>query len=645
MPETTPKPTAFQPLGSLSPSIQSWLLGLVLAAMVVLAYQPAWTAGFIWDDDDYVTNNPLLSAPDGLWRIWFSTDSPSQYFPLTYSSFRLQYSLWQLNPAGYHWVNILLHAVNALLVWRLLARLSLPGAWFGAAVFALHPLQVESVAWITELKNVQSLFFFLLALLAWLEWAERPKPWRWYALALLFHALALLSKTTACTLPAALVLILWLKHKPIDLRRWLQIAPFVLLSLAMGLLTVWWERHHQGTGAVAFSYNALDRLLIASRSLCFYLGKFLWPVDLTFSYPLWKIDAASLLAYAWLILLLALTAVLFLLRKQFGRGPGTALVWFASMLSPLLGFIMLYTFKYTFVADHYVYVALLGPAALLAAGLHSLRLPALRLGLSAVILLACAGATFRQSHMYKNLQSLWQTTIEKNPASHIAHNNLSAALLAKGHADEALRHAQEALALDPPQSDRALSHINQGNALLQLGRVDESIFQLQKAVETQPDLADAHNNLGSALRRKGDLDAAMHCFQKAIALAPAHANAHYNLGNAYFDKGAFDEAIREYQASLASNPTDPDIHTNLASACLRQQRLGEAVVHFQHALELAPTNIQSHSNLAYALLQTGRPDEAATVLERALKLLEKQPDLSLKETLQAQLAACREHRS
>jgi len=641
MPEPIPKPSALKPFGL---SAQVWLLGMVLVGAVVLAYQPAWTAGFIWDDNDYVTNNPLLSAPDGLWRIWFSTASPSQYFPLVYSTFRLEYSLWGLNSTGYHWVNILLHAVNALLVWRLLARLALPGAWFGAALFALHPLQVESVAWITELKNVQSLFFFLLALLSWIEFTERPKPWPWYTLALVFHSLALLSKTTACTLPAALILILWLKHKPVDARRWFQVVPFVLLSLAMGLLTVWWERHHQGTGAVAFPYGPLDRLLIASRALCFYLGKFLWPADLTFSYPLWTIDTAALLAYVWLAGLGLLAGVVFLLRKRFGRGPETAFVWVAAMLSPLLGFIMLYTFKYTFVADHYVYVALLGPVALVAAGVFSLRRPVLRLSLAAVILAAATTATFRQSHIYKDLETLWRATIARNPASHIGHNNLSVALLAKGQAEDALQHAQQVLALNPPQSDRALAHINQGNALLQLGRIDESIFQLQKAVETQPDLADAHNNLGSAWRRKGELDAAIACFQKAIAIAPAHANAHYNLGNAYFDRGAFDDAVREYQTALASNPNDPDTHTNLASACLHLRRSGEAIAHFQTALQLTPASIQSHSNLAYALLQASRPDEAAAVLERALKLLEKQPDPTLKETLQAQLAACREYK-
>ena len=199
-----------------------WLLGLALVAAVLLAFQPAWRGGFIWDDDVYVTNNPLLTAPDGLWRIWFSLDSPSQYFPLTYTSFYLERAFWGLNPAGYHWVNLLLHAANALLVWRLLGRLRVPGAWLAAGIFALHPVQVESVAWITERKNVLMAFFFLLTLLAWIEFIEEKteRPWRFYALALVCYALALFAKTTACTLPAALLLLLWLEKNA----RWLAAA-------------------------------------------------------------------------------------------------------------------------------------------------------------------------------------------------------------------------------------------------------------------------------------------------------------------------------------------------------------------------------------------------------------------------------------
>jgi hypothetical protein len=301
---------------------QTWLPALLLFVAIVIAYQPAWHAGFIWDDDRYVTDNPLLSTKDGLLQIWFSPKyTPSQYFPLTYTALRIEHSLWGLNPAGYHWVNILLHAVNALMVWQLLKRLSVPGAWLAAAIFALHPVQVESVAWISEQKNILSLFFILLALRAWIEFVEeRPKRlWRWYCLTVIFFALALFSKTTACTLPAALILILWLKERRIDWRRLAQMISFLALGVAMGLLTVWRERFHQGPEGEFLSLSLTERILVASRAVWFYAGKLFWPVNLTFSYPLWKINVADPLAYGWLAGGAGLCGAIYFGRRFWGR--------------------------------------------------------------------------------------------------------------------------------------------------------------------------------------------------------------------------------------------------------------------------------------------------------------------------------------
>ena len=215
--------------------LELWGAVFIVVA-IFIAYLPALHGGFIWDDDAYVTNDPLLSAPDGLWRIWFSAHHQSQYFPLVFTTLRFEYDLWGLNPVGYHAVNILLHAANALLAWLILRRLTVPGAWLAAAIFALHPVQVETVAWITELKNTESTFFYLLALLAWMKFAA-SESWRFYALTFLLYALALFSKTTACTLPAAMMLVLWLKREPLTLGRWIQLVPFLAAGLAMGLLS------------------------------------------------------------------------------------------------------------------------------------------------------------------------------------------------------------------------------------------------------------------------------------------------------------------------------------------------------------------------------------------------------------------------
>ncbi len=258
-----------------TPVWQVFLLALLLLAAAVAAYQPVWHAGFIWDDDIYVTTNKLLSAPDGLWRIWFSFDSPSQYFPLTYTTLWVEHALWGLNPVGYHWVNLALHAANALLLWRLLSRLRIPGAWLGAALFALHPVQVESVAWISERKNVLMGFFFLLTLLVWQKFVagKRRGEFKLYLLALICYVLALAAKTTACTLPAALLLMLWLKRGSIRAVRIVHVMPFVVLGVGAGLLTIWWEKYHQGTEGQLFALGIPERLLVAARAFWFYLGE------------------------------------------------------------------------------------------------------------------------------------------------------------------------------------------------------------------------------------------------------------------------------------------------------------------------------------------------------------------------------------
>src|SRR5215470_11354090 len=357
-----------------SPPGRALIFAVILAAVTIFAYRPAWHGGFLWDDDAYVINNELLTAPDGWQRIWFSLDSPSQYFPLTYSTFRIEHALWGLNTTGYHWVNLLLHVANALLVWAVLARLKVPGAWLAAAIFALHPVQVESVAWITERKNVLMSFFFLLTLLAWIAFLDERTKRRWifYCLALIFYVLALSAKATACTLPAALFLILWLEKKPITMRRLMQIVPFVMLGVGMGLLAVWWEHYHQGTNRAAFTFlSPIERILVASRAVWFYLSKILWPSNLTFIYPRWNISPTNPVHYIWLALGIAACVIIYFVRRYFGRSVEVAAAFFVATLSPVLGFIMLFTFRYTFVADHYQYLACIGPIALASAGIVS----------------------------------------------------------------------------------------------------------------------------------------------------------------------------------------------------------------------------------------------------------------------------------
>jgi protein O-mannosyl-transferase len=611
---------------------RDWFRGLLLVAAVVFAYQPVWNAGFIWDDDLYVTHNRLLTAPDGLKRIWFSLDSPSQYFPLTYTTFRLERALWGLNPAGYHWGNLLLHAANALLVWRLVRRLQVPGAWLAAAIFALHPVQVESVAWIAERKNVLSLCFSLLSLLAWVEFVEeRPKPARsLYGLALIFYALALCSKATACTLPAALLLVLWLGRKPIDRFRLAQLVPFVALGAGMGLLAMWWERYHQGTEGSHFSLSLLDRLLIASRALWFYAGKLVWPMNLTFSYPRWTVNPGNPFAYSWLAAGASLAGLIYYARRFVGRGTAVALLFYAVTLSPLLGFIMLYTFTYTFVADHYQYVASIGPIALAGAGL---ALAAGRWGggkrflktvFVGALLLTLGGLTWRQAGDYRDLETLWRRTLARNPGSYLAHESLGSMLSHQGKVDEALPHLRQALELHP---DSAEAHYNLGVALEASGQTDEAMAQFQKTLELQPGHFLARNNLGLVFLKTGRLGEAIAQFQKALEIQPNSPRAGNNLGMALAQKGLVDGAIDQFRKVLEIRPDDAETHYNLGVVLARSGRLDEAITRFQAAIALHPDYADAHYNLGLALAQTGRTDEAIAQFKKALRIKPDDPDV------------------
>jgi tetratricopeptide (TPR) repeat protein len=593
-----------------------WLQAVILAAAVVLAYQPAWHAGFIWDDDVYVTHNRLLTAPDGLKRIWFSQDSPSQYFPLVYTVLRMERSVWGLDSSGYHWVNILLHAANALLLWRLLLRLRLPAAWLAAALFALHPIQVESVAWVTELKNVLSLFCCLLTARAWVEFAEdRPGAWLYYCGALFFQALALFAKTTACTWPVALLLVLWLQHKPITLRLSCQIMPFFALGLIMGLVSIWWEQHHQYAVGDVFALDWMSRVLIASRAVWFHLGKLLWPVGLSFSYARWHIDPADPSQYVWLAACLIVGVMIW----AAGRGLKAAALFYVAMLAPLLGFINEYTFRYTFVADHYQYVACIGPLALAAAAFDKLsgRFLRVRTLIYACLLMLLGVLSWRQCRNYADSETLWRATLASTPSSTIARNNLSHALLDKGQLDASIALSQEVLKGNPGDP---VAQNNLGFALLEKGRVEESISHFQSAMAAEPNAPSAYYNLGRACLQQGHYEAAMTNFQTAIRLQPDFSEAYCNLGYALLQAGRVPAAISNYEASIALQPDYALAHNDLGSILLRLGNTNLARVHFESAARFAPDFAEAHYNLGGLQLAAGQLDEALSQYDKVAQL-------------------------
>jgi len=338
----------------------SWLLALVLVIVTFVVYQPIWRAGFIWDDNPHVTENVNLRSVHGLYRIWSEPKASQQYYPLQLTAYWIEYHLWGLRPFGYHLVNVLVHALNALLLWKVLRRLDVAGAWVAAAIFAVHPVQVESVAWISELKNLLSAMFYLLALLAYLRFRPLPGAGQsgseyrgFYALAIILFLCALLSKTVACSLPAVLLVLIWWKNGRITARDIWPLAPMFVLGAGLGLMTAWLERHHVGAEGTEWSLSLLQRCLLAGRVLWFYMGKLVWPHPLIFIYSRWEIDARVWWQYLFPAAALALLAGLWFLRTRIGRGPFATALCFAAILGPALGFFDIYPFRYSYVADHF----------------------------------------------------------------------------------------------------------------------------------------------------------------------------------------------------------------------------------------------------------------------------------------------------
>lgn len=536
-----------------------------LTALVLVAYLPVYGAGFVWDDDYYVLANPTLRSIEGLRSIWLDPFATPQYYPLVHTSFWLEYRMAGGSPFLYHVTNVVLHAANAVILWRVLARLAVPGAWVVAAIFALHPMQVESVAWVTERKNVLSTFFYLSAALVYLRFcvsADDGAPrWRLYGASWFFYLGALLSKTVSASLPAALLLVAWWKRGTILRRDWMTLVPMLLAGAAAGLLTVWLEREHVLAQGPEWDLSLLDRCLIAGRALWFYAYKLIWPQDLAFIYPRWVVDSGMWWQYAFPLAAIAVVAALYARRQRIGRGPVTALLFYAGTLFPALGFFNIYPMRYSFVANHFQYLACVGLIALAVAlaircldGL-GLRVQA-KIAVAAPVIVLLAALSWWDTLAYADAETLWRDTLEKNPAAWMAHHNLGIELDARGRHEDAKKHYQAAVDLKP-------SHFR------------------------------AHHKLGRSLAREGNLDAAIAHLETAVRLAPEERQFHSSLGEAYLHRGDFVEAETAFRRVLEPPTVNAGTQVKLARALLAQGRVEEAREALEEALRIEPGNAQA----------------------------------------------------
>lgn len=601
-------------------------IAIAIPLMSIIAYAPAVKNGFIWDDDRYVVNNELLANRAGLRKVWFEIGATDQYYPLTYTTFWIEKRIWGDKPAGYHAINILLHAANAVLVWRLLALLGIPGAALAGLLFAVHPINVESVAWITERKNTLSLLFYLLAALAYARFdrwrghdTTTARRWGAYGGAIGLFALALLSKSAVATLPAALLLIVWWRRGRLGIRDIAPTLPMFGLAIASGYITVLVESSHVSleTGDAILDWPS--RVIVAGRATWFYLGKLAWPHPLCFTYPRWSIDPSNVMQYLDAFMAVALVVGLAVTAKRIGRGVITAVLFYGGSLLPVLGFVDVYAMRYSFVADHFAYLPSIGLITLAAAGLVQLA-PAMRNAAQFIPLVIAAplvALCWQHCGAFRDLESLWTDTLRKNPAAYMAHTNLGIILQQRGDVDGALAHYQTAIQLKP---DLFNAHYNAAIALDSKGLLLDAGRHYEKALDLRPDFANGHFNYALLLSKSKNHDAAAEHLLEVLRIMPSDNEARFKLGCVYADAGKLEEAVREIKKALKAMPESPIIYARLAQVYYDMGDLERADAFFRAALKRKADYAYAHHGLGRTLERLGRTADAVTSYREALRL-------------------------
>jgi len=556
---------------------------VALALIVSVAYLPALRGGFVWDDDVNVTSNLTLTRPGGLRSIWFEPGALYQYYPLVFSSFWVEHKIWDFHPAGYHAVNVSLHIINALLLWCLLGQIGFPLAWAAAALFALHPIQVESVAWITERKNVLSTCFYLASAIAYLRvikhengcspnrfprgGAKLPAAW---AAAFVLYALALLSKPVTSTLPFALLVLGWWMRGMVSRRDFALLGPFVLAGGAAGAFVTWMEKMRAGAAGIDWELSIGERVVVAGKNVWFYLAQLIWPGHLCFVYPRWRAKGFPLWHAIAPLAVVLVVLILWRYRSRLGRGPVAAVLLYLIALAPTLGFIDYYYMRFSFVADHFSYVAIVGPILLvLGSGAAAARQFRVTHGGATVmysrllarcafgaLLLLLAVLSWRRCTAFRDEETLWRDTLAKNTSATMAKLNLGGMLLNRGEDREAADLFQHVLAEAPGKS----------GFLANLAR----------------------NNLGIIMAKQGAYDAAAEFFQAVLAVAPNSSDTLTNLAHLNTSAGYLDQAEAGYRAALRSDPGYAPAHAGLGALLRERGDQEEAEWHFSEARRLSP---------------------------------------------------------
>jgi protein O-mannosyl-transferase len=646
-------------LRQIMPSCGSTWAGVALLVVTTaVVYLPAISGGELLDDDLLLTKSKIVKASDGLLQIWFTAKAPD-YWPLTNSTFWIEWRLWGNDLTGYHITNLVLHILESLLIWGLLQKLGVPGAFWGATLFAVHPVNVESVAWIASRKNVVALLFFLLSVWWYLKAEEQSSAaggsltrktlaktaslWDratdfsvdefsgvWYWLSLAAFVLAMFGKGSVAVMPALLLCIVWWK-RPLEWRDARRMLPFLAAGAALAWLNLWFQTHD--TEKVIRNVDFAQRVLGAAGAIWFYLYKAVWPFNLALIYPEWKINAGSWLWWMPLCGLGLATAALFLAAKPWRAARNSvcpfwfAWLFFAAALFPVIGLCDVGFMKYALVADRYLHIALLAIVALAAAGIGTVRAKSARntrwlvLVSAAAVVTVLAVVSWRQSALYIDRFTLFQAAKEKNPDCWMIHQTLGTWELNHNRPEESIPYFRKALELCPAESpDRGRIHAHYGRALFKLGRKQEGIEQWESALAAgcaTPEITDA---LGKKYREARDIDKLMSYYSRLTELYPDNSAFHDNFGMTLAQVGRLPEAIKQYRRAIELDPQNAEALNNLGVACYCRGDISQAVDCYQRALLCKPDYAEAHYNLAGVFYRTDAIPDAITHLEAAVRV-------------------------
>lgn len=598
--------------------VPAWAAALAIYLITLTVYLPVYGAGFVWNDFDYVMQ-PHLRSWAGLARIWCDVGATEQYYPLLHSAFWLQHQLWGDSASAYHLLNVVLHATAAVLFGLTLKRVGVRGHWIAALIFAVHPVGVESVAWIAEEKNTLSLCLYLAAALVYLRFEEKRGVGAYVSASLLFVG-ALLTKSLTATLPGALLVVAWWRRGRLEWRRdFLPLVPWLMVGAGVGLFTGWVEKVHVGATGADFELSWAQRWLLAGRISWFYAGKLLCPQNLMFIYPRWEVNPATAWQHLFPLAAVGVLVAAWFLRQR-SRAFLATLLLFGGGLFPVLGFFGVYGFVFSYVADHWQYhacLALIAAAGALLARM-ALRLRGTGLMTAGVVALATllGWQSTRLTHGYESLTVFYETILRKNPDAWMAHNNLGDELLHAGQYQQAEEHFSNAVRLRPGYFD---AHNNLGLALDALGRPAEAVEHFRRAVELNPGYAQAHANFGNVAFGLGNREEAERQFRAALQIDPALPRVHYNLAVVLAEKKQWAEAISHYERAAELDPASAETRFNLANTLRDSGRLNDAIQEYRRALAIAPA-AEIYNNLGTALLAANQAVEAETSFRAAVKL-------------------------